>query len=320
MAKTDTHLSLAQMMTSLSTEYYQILLAQGVVSPIGASMIFFSAIASTSTWFFKRRALGLGIVASGSSLGGVIFPILVQQVIPRVGFPWTMRVSAFVILALLIISNLTVRSRLSPTKKKVAFVDFVRPFRELPFFLVTLASFLVFIGLYVPFDFLILQAQAAGVDPFLASFLIPVLNAVSILGRTLPAYLGDRYGRFNMITAFCYLSGLLVLALWLPARATAPIVVFAALYGFTSGAFVSLISACIAQISEIRQIGLRNGSLFAAMSVAGLIGNPIAGALVSDEGGRYDHLQIFSGVMLLAGSSVFLVARIVLAGPGLKKV
>lgn len=60
------------MMTSISTEYYQFILAQGICSPIGVCMIFFPAMASITTWFFKKRAFAFGIVAAGSSLGGVV--------------------------------------------------------------------------------------------------------------------------------------------------------------------------------------------------------------------------------------------------------
>ncbi len=62
------------MMVSLSTQYYQFLLAQGICSAVGASAIFFAANNSVATWFFRRRALAFGIVTSGSSLGGVILP------------------------------------------------------------------------------------------------------------------------------------------------------------------------------------------------------------------------------------------------------
>lgn len=62
------------MMVSLSSTYWQILLSQGICSPLGASATFYAAINSGSTWFDKRRALALGIESSGSSIGGVIFP------------------------------------------------------------------------------------------------------------------------------------------------------------------------------------------------------------------------------------------------------
>lgn len=119
-----------------------------------------------------------------------------------------------------------------------------------------------------------------------------------------------------IVTAF--LSATLVLALWIPAKSNVPIILFSTFYGFSSGAFVSLAPALIAQISDIRQIGMRTGTMFAVISLAALTGSPIGGVLLSREGGQYLYLQIFCGVMMIAGSTIFVLARVSVGGPGLK--
>ena len=58
-------------MLSLSTKYYEIFLAQSVCSAIGASAVFWACNNSVGTWFSRRRGLAMGIVSSGSSVGGV---------------------------------------------------------------------------------------------------------------------------------------------------------------------------------------------------------------------------------------------------------
>ncbi|KAL8711111.1 MAG: hypothetical protein Q9220_004492 [cf. Caloplaca sp. 1 TL-2023] len=302
------------MMASLCSKYYQFLLAQGVCSPIGASMIFYPAMNSTGTWFFKRRALAFGIMASGSSLGGVILPIMVDKIIAHAGFPWAMRGVSFLLLGLLIYANLTVRSRLPPSPKPWTLLEFIRPLGELSYFLVVFASFLFFFGMFLPFTFVILSAQHDGMSTDLAFYLIPILNAVSIFGRTIPGYIADKLGRFNTMIFTSFLSTVVVLGLWLPARGNVPYILFSAFYGFSSGAFVSLAPALIAQISDIRQIGIRTGSMFAVVSVAALVGTPIGGQLVSNENGSYLHLQIFCGIMMFAGSVVFVAARWTMVG------
>ena len=133
------------MMASISTKYYQFLLAQGVCSAIGASMVFYPSFNCVTTWFFKRRAVAFGIAASGSSLGGVIFPIMVQRLVLDVGFPWTMRICAFMILALLVIANLLIRSRIPPFPKPVKIRDFVQPLTELKFGLLVGVYFAIII-------------------------------------------------------------------------------------------------------------------------------------------------------------------------------
>lgn len=91
----------------------------------------------------------MGLTVCGSSLGGVIFPIMLVHLIPKIGFGWSMRVCAFVILALLIYVNLTVRSRIPPTKRPFRVTAFVRPLQELPFALLTAAIFFFYCKKYL---------------------------------------------------------------------------------------------------------------------------------------------------------------------------
>lgn len=88
------------------------------------------------------------------------------------------------------------------------------------------------------------------------------LTEPSIFGRIVPGIIADRIGRFNVMIITTAFSAIVVLALWLPSASNAPIIVFCVLYGFSSGAFVSLGPALIAQISPIREIGTRNGTFF----------------------------------------------------------
>jgi MFS family permease len=113
-------------------------------------------------------------------------------------------------------------------------------------------------------------------------------------------------------------SAIIVLALWLPATGNAPILVFSILYGFSSGAFVSLGPSLIAQISPIREIGVRSGTFFLAVAIAGLCGNPIGGALVGQDNGNFLYLQVFCGVTMIVGTLLFLASRTVQCGFKLK--
>ncbi|KAK7509878.1 major facilitator superfamily domain-containing protein [Phyllosticta citriasiana] len=302
------------MMTSLCKEYYQFILAQGICSPIGTSMIFYAGMSSLTTWFFRKRALAFGVMAAGSSIGGIVFPIMTDHLVDSIGFGWAMRVSAFLMLGLLIIANLTVKSRIPPMKKPFQPVEFLLPFTEPTFVLLTVGAFLFFMGMFIPINYLIVQATAEGMSTRLAAYIIPILNALSLFGRVLPGYVGDKVGRFNVMIVLCLATGVLDLALWIPASSNAALIVFAAAYGFGSGAFVSMLPACIAQISDVRKIGVRTGSMFAAISIAALISNPIGGQIVSADNGSFTGLKIFCGVMQISGSLVIAASRIAVAG------
>ena len=146
-----------------------------------------------------------------------------------------------------------------------------------------------------------------------------MLLSCSVFGRIIPGYLGDRFGRFNVTIATTVFSTIIVLALWIPGTSNAAIFVFSILYGFASGAFVAMVAALVAQVSDIRQIGVRNGTNFFVISWAALTGNPIAGALISHNNGGYIGLQIFCGIVILVGALFFIASRHVQVGPGLKK-
>ena len=49
-------------------------------------MIFGPAMGIISHWFKKRRGVALGLTATGSSIGGTIFPIATKRLINEVGF------------------------------------------------------------------------------------------------------------------------------------------------------------------------------------------------------------------------------------------
>lgn len=86
------------MMASLSTKYYQFLLSHGICTGIGIGMTFLPIIGLPNQWFTKRRALAVGLAIGGSSIGGLIWPIMVNQLLnyDGVGYPWTMRAVGFI--------------------------------------------------------------------------------------------------------------------------------------------------------------------------------------------------------------------------------
>ncbi|KAI1187680.1 major facilitator superfamily domain-containing protein [Nemania serpens] len=305
--------SFGLMVTSLSSQYYQFILSQGIVLALGASAVFNCATNSVITWFFKRRATALGIMVSGSSLGGVVLPIMMDKLIPQIGFPWTIRILGFMFLALCGISCVTIKSRLPPRPKPLRLADYVSPFKEPKFTIVVIASFFLFWGLFLPFNYLILQAADAGIDPTLVPYILPILNALSIPGRILPGFLGDRLGRYNTMIFISALSGVITLALWIPgSKSTAAIILYGAIFGFASGGIISLLPACMAQISDIREIGTRNGVNLFFAAIGALTGSPIGGAI--SGGKQYLGLQIFTGISMLAGSLLYVIARTVLVG------
>jgi MFS family permease len=121
-------------------------------------------------------------------------------------------------------------------------------------------------GLFTPNFYIVNYAVSRNFSPTTAFYVLSALNASSIIGRILPAALSDAFGRFNLIVPCLFLTGLSTLALWSFANTLELLIFYAIVYGFFSGAFNALIVPCIAQISDIREIGMRIGMLYSILS------------------------------------------------------
>ncbi len=121
-------------------------------------------------------------------------------------------------------------------------------------------------------------------------------------------------GRFNVMIFITALSAIISLALWIPGKSDGAIIAFAVLFGFSSGGFIGLGPALVAQISDIRQIGVRTGTAFAVQAFGALTGAPIAGAITSAANGDFLGLQLFCGFTMVASVFFFYAARWVQVG------
>ena len=120
----------------------------------------------------------MGIMVTGSSVGGVIFPIMISRMIQSTGYPWTIRTAAFLILGLQIIAILTVRPRTKPVPKKMPSSRFAAPFREFPFVLLLLGNCVLTYGIFVPIVYLAVQGfQEAHMSEEMAQYLVSIFNA-----------------------------------------------------------------------------------------------------------------------------------------------
>lgn len=110
------------------------------------------------------------------------------------------------------------------------------------------------------------------------------------------------------------LTTVFILALWLPAASNSTLVAFAVLFGVGSGAGIGLTPALCAQISPIRDIGIRTGAAFAFSSFAALTGSPIGGQIIGASHGSFKYMILFAGVSCAIGTALFIATRVVLAG------
>lgn len=238
-------------------------------------------------------------------IGGLIYPIVFRRLQVEIGYGWATRVIGFLSFLGLTISALVLKPRILPPKKR-ALLD-SSAFKEAPFMFFSFGFFLIFIGLYIPFFYMPLYAaERVHTSENLGFYLLAILNASSIFGRIIPNILADCLGAMNVLTPFTFIAAVLAFA-WIGISNLPGIIIFCILYGFFSGAIVSLPPTALVTLSpDLSVIGTRMGMCFSFAGFGLLIGNPIAGALLNSSSAGFTGLKAFSGASVLAGF-IFLV-------------
>ncbi|KAJ0316017.1 hypothetical protein COL5a_011756 [Colletotrichum fioriniae] len=300
---------------SACTQYWQLLLAQGVCVGLGNGCLFCPTVALVSTYFAKRRSFAIGITACGSGAGGVVFPIVIRKMLPRAGFGWTMRTLGFVQAAALGTALSCLKPRVPP-RKTGNLVEWAA-FKDLEYTFYAVGASLCFWASYIVFFFLAAYArdiQGASYDTSLE--LLMITNGVGILGRLVLNRLADRVGNLTMFVptagaaaALAYSWAALPIAVS-SSSSRAALYVWAALSGIALGGIQALFPSALASLTDDpRKQGARIGMVFTIVSMSVLTGPPIAGALVSVLGGRYLGAQMFAGSSLMLGMVFISLAR-----------
>lgn len=129
---------------------------------------------------------------------------------------------------------------------------------------------------------------------------------------------GGRFGRLNMLVCV-YAANSIMLLGWIRITTAAGLIAWAAVFGFVSGAIISLYPVSIAQLApRPQEIGTYMGQASAVVSVAGLTGTPIAGALIRSYG--YEAAALFAGLSMVVCTCLAAVSRGFYAGKLLAKV
>ncbi|CAG8952989.1 hypothetical protein HYFRA_00003179 [Hymenoscyphus fraxineus] len=270
---------LGMFMTSLCTEYWHFILAQGFLVGAGAGSLMLPSVAVMPQYFTKRVAFATGIAATGSSVGGVIYPIVFRQLQPRIGFPWATRVLAFIMLVTLMIPVSVMRAKVFPSQRR-PFTDF-KVLRNVPWTLFSVGSFFGFMGMYIPFYYITTYAVEKGiVNGDLSIYILSIVNAASVLGRLIPNFFADTIGPINIIAPFVLFCSIIAFS-WTSIHSLASLILFCLFYGFFSGTFVSVTGPALATLSpDLSLVGTHMGMSYAFGAFGTLIGNPVAGMLL----------------------------------------
>ncbi|CAF3478529.1 unnamed protein product [Fusarium graminearum] len=200
-------------MTSIATAYWQVLLAQGICQGLGNGILFAPTIANMSTYFTRKKTIAISAAACGAATGGMVFPLIAQQLLPKIGFRWTVRVMGLVVIVVSSIVLLLARTRLK-ARKAGPLVEWAA-FKEPSYVLFAVAMFFTLWPTWISYNYARQYATdklgGSASDSFL---MLIAINAVGIPGRMISAFLADRlFGAINVFIPTIF-SAALCLYMW----------------------------------------------------------------------------------------------------------
>ncbi|KAK4992975.1 hypothetical protein LTR50_000681 [Elasticomyces elasticus] len=321
--------------------YGLVWLTQGFISGLGMACFFVSSSQVVATWFKQRKGFAIGVVASGASIAGLIYPMMTKFLITEVGFNDAVR---YVATLIGVTSTLAVFiARPKPTHhfrkpeswaRLSVWVD-MDAFRTPAFNWFTAAICFMFFGFYAVFFNLEKWAAAAGFgykdqtpaamdiglqlevpkDAIRTFWLLSIMNAASTLGRLSSAYLADYFGALNVHTIVTLIASMLILVLWILTTKLAAAIAFVVVFGVFSGSVIGMPPASMAYIlghcpHAQARLGQWTGMMYSISAVFALTGPVIAGHLVDAFGNGSDFLsaQIWSGICLFLSACCMAVA------------
>ncbi|KAG1888560.1 major facilitator superfamily domain-containing protein [Suillus subluteus] len=305
--------SLFMLSLSKPDQYYQIFLAQGLGSGIAAGLMFVPSTAVVAHYFRRKRTLVLTFVASGSSLGATIHPIMLNNLLNGpLGFSNGVRASAGLVSVLLLIACLCMRTRLDPPTIPVNYIVAARKcIRDVPFVLMIAGAFLFQLGFYYPMFFLQLDSIKHGLSTTFSFYSLVILNAANCVGRVTSGFIAAFTGVPNLTIAATIACGVLNLG-FIGLSNLASATVLGVIYGYFAGIFIGSWVSLMADLTpDLSELGARMGICFCLSGFGILIGTPISGALLTSNYIWWIP-ALFSGVIALAGSMMYILMRLML--------
>jgi MFS family permease len=297
------------MLLSLSTQYYQIFLSQGLLLGISGGLLYIPSIAIIPVYFKNRRGLALGLATGGGSIGGIIYPIIFRRLLSTLSFPWAVRSMGFVALATLTIAILITKP-LGPRSRR-QLID-PRAFKEKPYLSFLSAAFLSFAAILVPF-FLgpTFSTQTLHASEDMSFYLIPILNTSQFFGRLIPSYLTDFHPHHlgpETLILIAQLTTAILGFVWIAIHSLKTFIIWGSVYAFASGMLSTLPAIVLPYLChDMATYGTRLGMVYAFAGVGFLISTPVAAVLELRAGGILGA-QLWTGACSAGAVLLFGVA------------
>lgn len=221
-------------------------------------------------WTANAIGRATGFATIGGSIGGVILPLMLRSLFPKVGFAWSIRILGFFCLVCMLCAMLLAKEKyctdLAPVdsasadyeemnkrKKFRAASKNILSFSALRDFKYTHLIIGVFFGelaLMLIVTYYASYAIAQGMSESAAYILLTIFNGCGVLGRWIPGHMADIWGPYNVMILMLLCLDISIMVIWLPFGSYIGVLyVFAALSGAFSASILSLMPAVLSSVT-----------------------------------------------------------------------
>ncbi|KAI9323544.1 major facilitator superfamily domain-containing protein [Dichotomocladium elegans] len=284
---------------SFAKEIWHLYLTQGVCFGTGVSLMYITIMSVAPQYFDKKRGFALGLVASGSGIGGLIIPFIMTPINRSLGAAWTYRVLGFICLFCDVVAVIVVKDRIKRKTGRKKLSELIRfdVFKNQSYCLWVAGGTVQLMPYFVPYFYLPAYATWLGLTDSQGSSLVAVTSAMNFVGRIVCGLIADRLGHVNTNIIFlviCCLSNFLI---WTFAYTYATLMAFAVVFGLACGSFFTLVSPLTASILGMEKFptGLSMLLLFNVISIFAVnVANAIEDSINAEPFFSY---KIFTGTL-----------------------
>ncbi|KXH69145.1 major facilitator superfamily transporter [Colletotrichum salicis] len=300
-------MGLGEVLASFTTYHVVALFfLHGLVFGLGGGLCIFSVSTAPMGLFKKHKALAMGFVFGGGSLGSAIMSVVTNYLVKDLGVSWTFRILGFILWGVSIPASYFLPRRSSSGKKTSRQLQWYR-FKEPRFLLLVGGTVLSCFPLFIPPYFIPIFSRSMGYTKEIGIIILACWNLASTLGRVVAGWVADSLlGPVESLAICMLFMALSSLIVWPLSSSIGIFSVYLIFNGIGCGAFFSLtpiaVSATFGGENTLSIIPVVWTTWFCGF----FFGTPIASGLYSISG-DVDGLEksrpaaYYAGAMALAG-------------------
>ncbi|KAF5844762.1 hypothetical protein GGP41_008758 [Bipolaris sorokiniana] len=307
-------------LSSLCTTIPQLIVTQGILYGIGGAVAYSPTITFLDEWFVRRKGLAFGIMWSGTGLGGVVVPLLLQWLLNRYGFRTALRVWAIALFTITLPLTYFLKPRLpvptnSRTKITLTFLS------SKSFWILQSGNVMQALGFFIPSIYLPTYTKALGFDNTVSTVPVILINVAAVIGSITMGTIVDRTHVTTAILISTVGAVVSVFLIWGFSTSLPPLLIFCFMYGLFAGSFTNTWPGIMRTVQQ-NTGQMESSMVFSFLSLGRGIGNMVSGPVsealmkVGNVGGfglygtQYGSLVIWTGISATLGGVSIIGRRI----------